>query len=96
MIGIGPIAVPFCGDCGHDDLPLRRTEKLKELAAARAARAGVSFNQNIAALLPAHVCAQGETERYFADSATPGTAPDVLARTGRRRLPRAEDRLDAA
>ena len=78
--------------------PLRLTEELKELATAQAARAGVSLNQYIATLLATHVGAQGEAERYFtarAARAKPGTARDILARAGKRRQPRADDRLDA-
>jgi hypothetical protein len=78
--------------------PLRLTEELKQLATAQAARAGVSLNQYIATLLATHVGAQGEAERYFAARAvrtTPGTARDILARAGKRRQPRTDDRLEA-
>jgi hypothetical protein len=78
--------------------PLRLTEELKALAAAQAAKAGVSLNQYIATLLAAHVGARAEAERYFAARAArtrPGAARDILARAGKRQQPRAEDRLDA-
>jgi hypothetical protein len=77
---------------------LRLTEELKALAAAQAAKAGVSLNQYIATLLAVHVGARAEAERYFATRAArtqPGTARDILARAGKRQQPRAEDRLDA-
>jgi hypothetical protein len=77
--------------------PLRLTDELKEIAAAQAARAGVSLNQYIATVLAAHVGARAETERYFtarAARAQPGVAREILARAGKRRRPRAGDRLD--
>jgi hypothetical protein len=78
--------------------PLRLTEELKTIAAAQAARAGISLNQYIATVLAAHIGAQAEAERMFAARAaraTPGTARAILARAGKRRRPRARDRLDA-
>lgn len=78
-------------------IPLRLTAELKMVATAQAARAGISLNQYIATLLAAHVGAQSEAERYFAARAArtrPGAAREVLARAGRRKTPRAEDRLD--
>lgn len=78
--------------------PLRLTDELKTMAAAQAARAGVSLNQYIATLLAVHVGAQAEAERYFAARAArarPGSARDILARSGKRLRPRAGDRLDA-
>ena len=77
--------------------PLRLTDELKTMASAQAARTGVSLNQYIATLLAAHVGAQAEAERYFAARAVrarPGSARDILARAGKRRRPRVEDRLD--
>ncbi|HET6235228.1 MAG TPA: toxin-antitoxin system HicB family antitoxin [Acetobacteraceae bacterium] len=78
--------------------PLRLTVELKEIVAAQAARAGVSLNQYIATVLAAHAGAQSETERYFAARAARarlGSARDILAGAGKRRRPRAGDRLDA-
>jgi hypothetical protein len=78
--------------------PLRLPDELKAMATAQAARSGVSLNQYIATLLAAHVGAQAEAERYFtarAARAKPGTAREVLARAGRRKQPRAADRVDA-
>lgn len=81
--------------------PLRLTEELKTIAAAQAARAGISLNQYIATVLAAHIGAQAEAERMFAARAAraararPGTARAILARAGKRRRPRAGDRLDA-
>jgi hypothetical protein len=78
--------------------PLRLTEELKEIVAAQAAKAGVSLDQYIATVLAAHAGAQAETERYFAARAAraqPGSARGILARAGKRRRPRAGDRLDA-
>jgi len=78
--------------------PLRLTEELKTIAAAQAARAGISLNQYIAPVLAAHIGAQAEAERMFAARAArarPGTARAILARAGKRRRPRARDRLDA-
>ena len=78
--------------------PLRLTEELKTIAAAQAARAGISLNQYIATVLAAHIGAQAEAEHMFAARAaraTPGTARAILARAGKRRRPRARDRLDA-
>jgi hypothetical protein len=78
--------------------PLRLTDELKALAAAQAARAGASLNQYIATVLAAYVGAQTEAKRTFAARAAgagPGTARAILARAGKRRRPRAEDRLDA-
>ena len=77
--------------------PLRLTEELKTMAAAQAARAGVSLNQYIATLLATHVGARAEAERYFAARAARSNtkaARDILARAGKRQRPRAEDRLD--
>lgn len=77
--------------------PLRLTEELKALAAAQAARAGLSLNQYIATLLATHVGAQAETERYFAARGVrvkPGVARDILARAGKRQSPRDGDRVD--
>ena len=78
--------------------PLRLTEELKAMAAAQAAKAGVSLNQYIATLLASHVGPQAEAERYFAARparAKPGTARQILARAGKRREPGMQDRLDA-
>jgi hypothetical protein len=78
--------------------PLRLPAELKAVATAQAARAGISLNQYIATVLAAHVGAQAETERIFAVRAArarPGTARAILARAGKRRRPRAGDRLDA-
>ena len=44
---------------------LRLSEELKAIATVLAARAGVSLNQYIAAVLAAHVGAQAEAERMF-------------------------------
>lgn len=77
--------------------PLRLTDELKEIVATQAARAGVSLNQYIATVLAARVGAQAETERYFAARAArarPGAARGILARAGKRRDPRAGDRMD--
>ena len=79
--------------------PLRLTDELKTMASAQAAKAGVSLNQYIATLLAVHVGAQAESERYFkarAARAKLGSAREILARTGKRRRPRVEDRLDPA
>jgi len=79
-------------------VPLRLTEELKAIGTAQAARAGVSLNQYIATVLAAHVGAQAEAERVFAARAArarPGTARAILAQAGKRRRPRAGDRLDA-
>ncbi len=76
--------------------PLRLTEELKTMAAAQAARAGVSLNQYIATLLATHVGAGAEAERYFAArAARSNTRParDILARAGKRQRPGVEDRL---
>ncbi|MFO1025161.1 MAG: toxin-antitoxin system HicB family antitoxin [Acetobacteraceae bacterium] len=74
--------------------PLRLPDELKALAASQA---GVSLNQYIASLVVAHVGAQAEAERYFAARAArtrPGSARTLLAGAGRRRTPRAGDRLE--
>lgn len=78
--------------------PLRLSEELKALASAQAAKAGVSLNQYIATVLAVHVGAQAEAEQYFAKRsarAKSGAAREILTRSGRRKHPRAEDRLDA-
>jgi hypothetical protein len=80
-------------------IPLRLTEELKAILAAKAARAEVSLNQYIATVLAIHVGAKAETERYFAARAAraqPGSARHILAGAGKRQRPRAGDRLDAA
>lgn len=46
--------------------PLRLTEELKAISTAQAARAGISLNQYIVAVvLAAHVDVQAEAERIF-------------------------------
>lgn len=79
--------------------PLRLTDELKALATAQAARSGLSLNQYIATVLATHVGAQAEAERVFAARAArarPGAARAILARAGKRRRPRAGDRVDEA
>jgi len=78
--------------------PLRLTEELKAMAAAQAARAGVSLNQYIATVLAAHIGAQAEAERTFAARAARsrrGAGREILAHAGKRQRPRIGDRLDA-
>ncbi len=78
--------------------PLRLTEELKTMAAAQAARAGVSLNQYIATVLAAHIGAQAEAERTFGARAARsrrGAAREILAQAGKRQRPRTGDRLDA-
>jgi hypothetical protein len=78
--------------------PLRLPDDLKDRATAQAAAAGVSLNQYIAMVLAARVGAQAEAERYFkarAARAIPGRAKAILAKAGRRKRPRAADRLPA-
>jgi len=59
--------------------------------AAQTARSGVSLNHYISPLLAAQAGSQAEVDRTFAARA----ARAVLAEAGRRRDPRAGDRLDA-
>jgi len=79
--------------------PLRLPEDLKEKASEQAAKVGVSLNQYITASLASQVGAQAEAERYFkarSRRAVRGQAKKILARAGRRKQPRPDDRLDDA
>jgi len=78
---------------------LRLPEDLKEMAAAQAAKAGVSLNQFIAVAVATRVGAQAEADRYFAARAAraaPGRAKAILAMAGQNNTPREDDRIEDA
>ena len=77
--------------------PLRLPDDLKKQASAQAEQAGVSLNQYIAIVLATRVGAQAEAERYFAARASrakSGQAKRILAKAGKRRKPRPDDRVE--
>ena len=76
---------------------LRLPEDLKEMAATKAAEAGLSLNQYIALAVATRVGAQVEADRYFATRAAravPGRAKSLLTKAGLNTPPRDDDRLE--